>query len=269
MDSSSREVMTTYFHGKDAVVIDIDRLNVMVRRENYTLVSFVREPLDRFYSSYDEAMLRWGPWIGTGEHAERMPGIARHYRENRHRLDEYPYLYDGIHTYEDYVRLFCRPGKAGWCEDVPPATPGGLTLTQRFERFVSDYDGIDPFDNHLRCQVPYLVDGRDGLPLPISTLYDASRAERGWRQIANELGVDIPEGGLKAVRKASRRFDTSRVSNNTKEKICRIVALDYCCLNIELPEVCRMHDDDGVYCAIKKSQKSRLGTKFYVQPWVE
>lgn len=273
VDSSSRTAMTKYFRGKDAVVVNIDELENMVRRENYTLVSFVREPLDRFYSSYDEAILRWGPWIGSTETANRMPGVARYYRENRQRLEEHPYLYEGINTYEDYVNLFCHSSKKdGRCDEEAHAVPanGGLTLIQRFERFVSDYDGTRPFDNHLRCQVPYLVDGRDGLPLPVSTLYDAKDAEGGWRRIANGLGVVIPEGGLEVVRGAPRRFDTSRVSNATRERICRLVALDYCCLNIELPEVCRMRDDEGVYCAIRKSRKSsRLGTKFYIQPWNE
>ena len=265
--------MTEYFRGKDAVVLNVDELERLVRIENYTLVSFVREPLDRFYSSYDEAMLRWGPWIGSAENAAKMPGVAKFYRENRQRLEEHPYLYEGINTYEDYVSLFycSSEGKEGRCDDgVPVAVGGGLTLAQRFERFVSDYDGVRPFDNHLRCQVPYLADNRDGLPLPISTLYDARDAEGGWRHIADRLGVVIPEGGLKVVRGAPRRFDVSKVSNATKEKICRLVALDYCCLNIELPEVCRTRDDEGVYCAIRKSKKgNRLGTKLYIQPWKE
>jgi hypothetical protein len=267
--------MVTYFQGEYAVVVDIDNLTNNVLRRNYTLVSFVREPLDRFYSSYDEALLRWGPWWGDREHVEKMPEMAKNYAKNRHRLDRYPYLYEGIRTYEDYSRLFCRPGGEGAPGDVRRAAdagagaaacdgaraappPVGLTLTGRFERFVRDYDGTDPFDVHLGCQVPHLADGRNGRPLPMTVLYNASEAERGWRDIADALGVEIPEGGLKVVRNAPRRFDPSRVANRTKQKICRILALDYCCLNIELPEVCRMREGEGVYCAVRKG---RLGNE--------
>ncbi len=265
--------MRTYFQAEYSIVIDIDDLTNKVLRENYTLVSFVREPLDRFYSSFDEAMLRWGPWIGDRDHAERMPRAAEHYAENRHRLDKFPYLYEGIRTYEDYSRLFCRPGggrmggkapnddvrrrsaaaEESACDGVRNAS-AGLTLAERFERFVRDYDGSDPFDSHLSCQVPYLADGRDGAPLPVSALYNASEADGGWRDIARDMGVEIPEGGLRVVRGAPRNFDLSKVTDRAKRKICRILALDYCCLNFELPEVCRVGEGEGVYCAVRKGR---------------
>jgi hypothetical protein len=273
--------MTTYFQAEYSVVIDIDDLTNKVLRENYTLVSFVREPLDRFYSSFDEALLRWGPWIGDRDHAERMPRAAEYYAENRHRLDKFPYLYEGIRTYEDYSRLFCRPGggrtgkapnddvrrrrraaapaaaaEESACDEVRNAS-AGLALTERFERFVRDYDGADPFDAHLECQVPYLVDGRDGTPLPVSALYNASEADGGWRDIARAMGAEIPEGGLRVVRSAPRNFDLSKVTDYAKQKICRILALDYCCLNFELPEVCRMSEGEGVYCAVRRGRSGR------------
>lgn len=55
--SSSRKIMQDFFDGKDTR-IKHEQLNLDVLEHNYTLVSFVREPLDRFYSSYDEAFLR-------------------------------------------------------------------------------------------------------------------------------------------------------------------------------------------------------------------
>jgi hypothetical protein len=55
--SSSRRVMQDYFDGTD-MRIKHYKLNEYVLKQNYTLVSFIRDPLDRFYSSYDEAFLR-------------------------------------------------------------------------------------------------------------------------------------------------------------------------------------------------------------------
>ncbi len=246
--------------------MDINQMVNNVLNENHTLVSFIREPLDRFYSSYDEAYFRWGPWMGSKQSERRKPKVAKYYLEHKHKMDKYPYLYDGIQTIEDYRRSFCPRGVSpNACNEVLSIDNG--TLTERFERFVRDYDGIDPFDIHLSAQVSQLVDGRDGRPLPISVLYNASEADKGWQDIADARGVKIPKDGLKVGRMASRRFNLTMVSNSTKQKICRLIALDYCCLNIELPEVCRVSEDDDVYCAMKQHRVGRKGT-ITIQPWI-
>ena len=55
--SSSRRIMQDFFDGHDKMVRHY-QLSEYVLEKNYTLVSFIRDPLDRFYSSYDEAFLR-------------------------------------------------------------------------------------------------------------------------------------------------------------------------------------------------------------------
>ena len=87
-------------------------------------------------------------------------------------------------------------------------------------------------------------------------LYNASEAEKGWQHIADTRGVKLPKH-MKVGRKTSRRFNLAMVSNATKRKICRILALDYCCLNIELPEVCKADETDGVYCMVEKKTMHR------------
>ena len=251
--SSARLAMETYFHGQDRN-IKFQELRHIVNNRNYTLVSFIREPLSRFYSSYDEALYRWGPWMGSQTKAERQPGVAKTYHLNKHKLDKYRYyLYEGMETEEEYRRSFCpeellhKSDAKVACYGAPSIDNG--TLTQRFERFVQDYNG-DPFDVHLTLQVPHLLDGKTGHPLPVSTLYNASEAETGWRDLSNEKGVHIPLNGLEVARSRKRTFNMSLVSNATKQKICRLMALDYCCLNLQLPEVCR--GEDGVHCALQK-----------------
>ena len=126
--------------------------------------------------------------------------------------------------------------------------------------------------------MPSLVDGRNGQPLPVSILYNASEAEVGWQEIADKRGVEIPMDGLQVGRKKSRRFNLEMVSNATKQKICRLMALDYCCLNIELPSVCKVDGADGVYCAAMTETKKQMDEnspgrkkndmqRLIIQPW--
>merc|ERR1712087_663269 len=117
------------------------------------------------------------------------------------------------------------------CNNVSSIDNG--TLTERFERFVADYSGLDPFDIHLNLQTGYLV-FPTGEPFPLTVLYNATDAERGWQDVASSRGVHIPDGEMTHGRKITRRFNVSLVSNRTKRKICKLLALDYCCLNIEL-----------------------------------
>ena len=55
--STARTAMEQYFRGEDKRML-LSTLRHNVHEKNFTLVSFVRDPLDRFYSSYDEAFYR-------------------------------------------------------------------------------------------------------------------------------------------------------------------------------------------------------------------
>jgi len=67
-------------------------------------------------------------------------------------------------TWEDYQDAFCPPesipSKFGkkytkhWCSRQETNENGTLAL--RFERFVQDYDGLQPWDMHLHLQVSLL-----------------------------------------------------------------------------------------------------------------
>ena len=118
----------------------------------------------------------------------------------------------------------------------------------------------------LNLQISNLV-FPTGEPFPITTLYNATEAEKGWQEVASQRGVKIPDGEMTHGRKITRRFNVSKVSNDTKRKICRILALDYCCLNIELPEVCREDDEDeAVYCAMERRNERTM--KYALEPFV-
>ena len=55
--SSARHAMKDYLEGEDWR-LKHDEMEQLVHEKNYTMISFVREPLNRFYSSYDEAFFR-------------------------------------------------------------------------------------------------------------------------------------------------------------------------------------------------------------------
>ena len=88
--------------------------------------------------------------------------------------------------------------------------------------------------------------------------------------------MEIPDREMTHGRKISRRFDPGMVSVATKRKICRILALDYCCLNIELPGECSSvgenDDDDGeaVYCAAERRNDETMEhalESMVIHPW--
>ena len=209
-----------------------------------------------------------GPWIENGTIGLSRPDVRNLYFQKKHLLEPFPYLYEGLTTARDYRRMYCpkhvlKAGGGEKCNEVPSADDG--TLLRRFERFVRDYGGLRPFDVHLHLQVGHLV-YPSGAPMPVTTLYNASDAERGWQEAARAGGVEIPDGEMTHGRKMARRFDVSRVARATKRKICRILALDYCCLNIALPDVCQ----DVVYCAMERRDDATMAhalTPVVIHPW--
>jgi len=114
-------------------------LNPNGEYENYTTLTFVRDPLSRFYSSYDETFMRFGPWM-----KKRKGEFFKRYNEFVH---PYPYLYEGMTEWGDYQAMFC-PESLGWKQKrcMQSESHENGTLARRFERFVWDYDGVSPFD---------------------------------------------------------------------------------------------------------------------------
>ena len=266
--STGRHVIQDFLEGEDRRVKHDEMVN-LVHEEGYDLISFIREPLNRFYSSYDEAFFRIGPWMGDGEIVADKPRVKKWYHANKWKVDKYPYLFEGMKTIADFRKFYCPPKvlakfRGQKCNEVPSIDDG--TLTKRFEKFVRDYSGLDPFDVHLHLQVSNLVFGDGtGEPLPITRLYNASDAEREWQAIAKSKGVEIDDGDITHGRKITRRFNVDLVSDETKRKICKMLALDYCCLNIKLPDVCVAHGNDdpnGVYCKMRE-----IDGKVTIEDW--
>jgi len=269
--STGRHAMMDFLEGKD-FSLKHDNMTNLVRNESYTMISFIREPLTRFYSSYDEAYFRMGPWMAEGEIVWDKPKLREWFKTVQYKVDKYPYLYEGMKEINDFRKMYCPKDVLGTgnflkCNNYDSIDDG--RLLNRFEKFVNDYDGIEPFDVHLNMQVTNLIYGNTGEPLPISTLYNASDAEKGWQGVARQHGVTIPDGEMTHGRHQSRRFDVSKVSEATQQKICQILALDYCCLNFKLPKVC---GDIGLYCSLEQMVGKRMwknddSLTLVIRPW--
>ena len=215
------------------------------------VIAFVREPLSRFYSQYDEAFVRTSPW-------NKMQNPFYDTNQDKH---PFPYLFDGMTKYHDYEDAFCPPEKRKTRKDcIYAQSQENGTLASRLDRFVQDYDGRSPFDVHLALQVPMLSNIVDGRSLFITELHNTTNSERDWNNIAKKYigeeailenaaknkkkGVSA-SGGVIQGRSYPRRFNKTMVGIETEKRICQLTLLDYCCLNFPLPAVCNDGDVDS------------------------
>lgn len=87
--------------------------------------------------------------MGEGSIVRDKPRVRKMYLESKHRMDKYPYLYAGMQTIEEFRKYYCpkevlATGRFLDCNNIPSIDDG--ELAGRFEQFVRDYSGLDPFD---------------------------------------------------------------------------------------------------------------------------
>ena len=223
------------------------------------VITFVREPLSRFYSQYDEAYVRTAPWQkGQNVYHIDSTGTNKKATTVKH---PFPYLHENLSSYHDYEDAFCPPTKRKHRRDcIYAQSQENGTLASRLERFVQDYNGRNIFDIHLALQVPLLSNVNDGRSLYITELHNTSNSESDWNTIAqryigeetilqnakkNIKGDTKESGGVIQGRSYPRRFNKTLVSDLTERRICELVLLDYCCLNFPLPSVCSPSSSGG------------------------
>lgn len=257
--STGRSLIKHLFNATQESMSPVGR-DLSTRFRNYSVITSIRDPLSRFYSQYDEVFLRYGPWM------KKKKGRAWDYvRTFDH---PFPYLYDNMTDWPDYQEAFCPAHLIDrsvvnfpkeWCSRQPTRENG--TLSERFERFVHDYDGLRPWDLHQHLQVTRLSNRDTGKPRRVSTIYKSEDTLSFWTRKARKLGGGaLPDETRKVnARSAPRRFNSSLVSLETKRRICRLSAIDYCCLNLELPPEC----EGSVTCSLDKNDRGVPR----IQPW--
>ena len=115
-----------------------------------------------------------------------------------------------------------------------------------------------------------------GLPYRVDHVYETKNIDVAWEEIARSqnvnLSVPIEQDrrlkkheltGVIHGRTYPRRFDVSKISNATKQRICELSMLDYCCLNMPLPPPC-----ENLFCKLDYGDEDKDGKKrLRIQPW--
>jgi hypothetical protein len=232
------------------------------------IIAFVREPLSRFYSQYDEAYVRTAPW-----HNSQNPYYidSNNPQQQTRKVHPFPFLYENFQSYHDYEDVFCppstrkNPNNRRECLYRPTQEDG--TLAKRLDRFVQEYDGRTPYDVHLILQVPKLLSkNSDGTSIKVTELYNTTNSEHDWQLIAKKhIGQHAQftktedakqSGGVIEGRSFPRRFDKSLVEKETERRICLLALLDYCCLNFPLPSSCVGEGEEVLSCTMDYDDES-------------
>lgn len=272
--STGRWVMNNVLDAEEIKVHkDLHELSPGGKYGNFSVVTFARDPLTRFYSSYDEVFYRYGPWMLKPEKNGRYDSWANHVKSVNH---QHEYLYENMTTFQEFQDAFCPPDiipkeyklkkraaprVPNWCSDQPTRENGTLAAT--FERFVFTYDGVSPWDVHLHLQVPMLSNHETGRPVRVDQVFSTEKSTKHWEDIVSRYGQTLPEDDDSLNGRAiPRRFNPKLVSIGAKRRICQIAAIDYCCLNFQLPMEC---NDEGVdvFCALDKDERG----DYRIQPW--
>ena len=212
--------------------------------DEYHKFSFVRDPVSRFISSFNEAIYRDGPWLPT--------------KTARSCNKKYSFLFHNMTRQNDLKKL-SKLGRVEYDESY-------TEMMRRFDHFVQVYNGRKPCNGHLRMQVPRLLQARgDEVVLyPIDEIYSLKAWRDVWANLAESRNVSIPEAEYhRSIKSAPSYVYSKRVSNETKRAICHLMAVDYCCLNFPLPPPCA-EDVERVYCAMVQ-RGEQTGRR--ISPW--
>ena len=88
-----------------------------------------------------------------------------------------------------------------------------------------------------------ILSSREGMPIHLDFIGDTKHTAEHWKQIGEELNV--PNVTVIRGRGYPRRMNISYIATKTYNKICRLAAIDFCCLNFKLPPECAT---SGVAC---------------------
>ena len=179
---------------------------------DYHQFTFTREPTSRFWSAHSEMMKRWAM------RRETHVKIPQKYR-----------------TFMEPLRT-----AKGKFETLFENRNGQERLLASLRLFIDLYDGETPFDGHLRQQVTRLYNATTGRTMPLDAIYELHDAKQQFDHFARRAGLVPPEEEATHAYARKRHLNTTgKLTDEQLRKLCHFSALDYCCLNYKLPEVCR------------------------------
>ncbi|CAK9021898.1 2-amino-3-carboxymuconate-6-semialdehyde decarboxylase (Picolinate carboxylase) [Durusdinium trenchii] len=142
-----------------------------LRNPAFTSIVSTRNPVSRFYASYDETFVRV---LGR---PERVP---RRYRR-------FAQPFDGF-VYQNYSAMFDNP-------------EGVAKLTHSFENFVFDYDAREPFELHQNLQTPLLYDFKLGDMLPMDEAFDTRDMKEFFLGLGEKVQLPKPPKVIRVPRR--------------------------------------------------------------------
>lgn len=173
-----------------------------------------REPSSRFLSSYQEAVQR-------DFHANHPNNVPPEYKDS-----------------------FVEPIKHLTLKDLYETDDGSAAFMYAIEKFMKTYDGRVPFNGHLRLQLPRLYNPKSQRTIPLDAVFDTKTMQQNFEALAQQVDATKPEEVIRAYDRGDRRINMTSLSMASRREICQLAAIDYCCLNYELPPEC----EDSVQC---------------------
>jgi hypothetical protein len=219
--SSTRWIMETAFNGEGRKFVNI--------AQAYKRFSFVRDPLKRYISQYHEMFVRSMGNRGV------IPS-------------EFQTYWKDLANYTEYQNLFCPSGdNCAFGEAIDDRSAWGVL--ERFEGFTKMWRPHIIWDVHMVLQTP-LLKNKESADVKVDELYGLE----DWNASISEIMAqhNIATSRLFKEKRPAReypsRFNASAISRRTILHICRLLAVDYCCLNYKLPDICGDNDAAGVFC---------------------
>ena len=193
-----------------------------------------REPLDHFLSGYKEMMLR------AKLYEEVMDNVYGRVPE------EYSKFLDLVKDMDVKSRAVLKTSDK----------PEDLKIKAKMlEMFVRDFDGENNFDEHLTLQALKLRANSKRMR-HFDYVLESETLTQDLEKLASITGAPKPPPVRKRAH-SGEPLGEDYVSDETFQKICKLRASDYCCLNYELPEQCRkagMPKGEKVQCKWVENQ---------------
>ncbi|CAB9528861.1 expressed unknown protein [Seminavis robusta] len=208
--STCRSIMNETFQADDMGCLPEEETAV---NDNMFRFTFVRDPYSRFLSAYRQAFLI------SFKRGRKTPVPEKYYPSFKEPFENM--------TISDYLHLFER-------------ARGQQKMKSAMQNFILAYDAEFPFDGHLRLQVPRLAAIETGRTRRLEGIFDTKDIDEQFAQIASMVNAPPPPRSLKVhVRDKEVQIDATDLTRRLRRKICQLSAIDYCCLNYELPEACK------------------------------
>ena len=214
--STSRTVMRELF--PDAALVECPHLRPRMRQSvnaghaPFHWFTFVRDPLSRYVSGFHEAMKRWLQFK-EGKRSGTRPGT--------HKLQRFADKHQNSTQQKD------REGLLAALESFVRHHHNGSTIPNTHLQLQSTA--------MLKAACPLRLDAIHDLTM-LHTVFDRFLEDRN-RTLDND-SHQFQKTNKKVRNLNPHKLNISKISVLAKRKICQLSALDYCCLNYELPPEC-------------------------------